>query len=109
VDFVVLTIPGCPNSDAARHILAQAMALEGLKGTVSHREVTTDDKAIAFDFHGSPTFRAAGQDLFPSAGAPALSCRLYRDGMRSGGVPSLNDLRTAVRAVLPRRTGPTPS
>lgn len=100
VDFELLSIPGCPNTAAARDAFARALALEGIAETVHLREVASDAEAEALGFRGSPTFRAADRDLFPGTGSAALSCRLYRHGHGLSGVPSLDDLRAALRATL---------
>ena len=100
VDFELLSITGCPNTAAARDVFVRALALEGISETVHLREVTSDAEAEALGFRGSPTFRAAGRDLFPGTGSAALSCRLYRSGANLSGVPSLDDLHAALRSTL---------
>lgn len=100
MNFELLSIPGCPNTAAARDAFARALALEGISETVHLREVASDAEAEAVGFRGSPTFRAAGRDLFPGTGSAALSCRLYRHGLGLSGVPSLKDLHAALRATL---------
>ncbi|XAS66963.1 hypothetical protein V3C33_16050 [Micrococcaceae bacterium Sec5.7] len=97
MDFELLTIPGCPNTAAARVVFDRALALEGTGCTARVQEVTSESEAAELDFHGSPTFRAAGHDLFPSDAAPAVSCRLYPSGGKMSGLPPLDDLRAALR------------
>lgn len=103
MDFELLTIPGCPNTPAARDAFAAALALEGIHETVGIRKLTSDAEAEALEFLGSPTFRAAGRDLFPATGPFALTCRLYRHGRILSGVPSPKDVHTALRAALASR------
>jgi hypothetical protein len=100
VDFELLCIPDCPNTAAAAGAFARALELEGITEPVHLREVRNESEAEALGFPGSPTFRAAGQDLFPGAGPAAFSCRLYRHGAGLPGVPPLEGLRAALRAVL---------
>lgn len=97
MDFELLTIPGCPNTAAARAVFDRALVLEGIDSIALMREVASDSEAAALDFHGSPTFRAGGRDLFPSHAAPAVSCRLYPSGGLMSGLPSFDDLRAALR------------
>lgn len=101
VEFEVLGIPGCPNTGSALELYSRALALEGIDGAVRHRDVGTDAEAAALGFLGSPTFRVNGSDLFPSTGAPAVSCRIYPGSRGSSGVPSLEQLREAIRASMP--------
>jgi hypothetical protein len=64
-------------------------------------EVLRDDQAEALGFSGSPTYLAAGRDLFPAEGpghAPrADACRAYsRSGGRVGPLPEVADLAEAL-------------
>ena len=97
----LLTIPDCPHSDVARKLFRTALDLEGVPGTVTIREISTEDEAAELSFHGSPTFRIEGTDLFPSDAEPAVTCRVYQTSAGVTGLPSLDALRQAIRASLP--------
>lgn len=98
--YELLTIPDCPNGAAALALFREALPAEGKAGGhVSVREVTSDSEAEELQFHGSPSFLAGGHDLFPSESAPALCCRVYASAHGLAGLPSLEALRNAVRAV----------
>ncbi|MHA7277784.1 hypothetical protein [Arthrobacter sp. HLT1-21] len=93
-------ITGCPNTEAARALFARALALESLDATtIRLRVVSTDGQAKALDFHGSPTFVLDGQDAFSASGEPAISCRVYSNGMGLAGLPAISGLRSAIRAA----------
>ncbi|MBT2566955.1 hypothetical protein J7I84_10710 [Arthrobacter sp. ISL-85] len=100
MDYELRTIPGCPNSGPALELFRQALAAERRDaGRLTVREVTSEDEAEMLGFHGSPSFIADGQDLFPAGTAPALSCRVYSSEDRMAGLPSAGSLRAAVRVA----------
>jgi len=102
MDFELRTIPGCPNSGPALRLFREALAGEGKSSdTLTVREVTSENQAAELRFHGSPSFIAAGHDLFPASSAPALSCRLYRTESGLAGLPSPEALRIALRGLNP--------
>lgn len=99
----LLTIPGCPHAVAARELFARALELEGADpALLKVREIATHADASAASFHGSPTFTINGTDLFPSNAAPAVTCRVYPGQHGLSGQPTLESLREAVRAAVPR-------
>lgn len=98
---LLLVIPGCPNSDTAKELYDTALRLEGIADELEVREITTQDQAEQHDFHGSPSFRLAGTELFASAAAPAVACRVYPTSAGFAGQPEIDDLRRAIRSVLP--------
>src|SRR2546425_2897761 len=99
------TIPECPNVMEALELFQQALSME-YSGTLVPRiiEVGSDAQAVALDFHGSPTFVVDGADLFSSAGPPGVTCRICRVGGKIPGLPSLDELRLALRNA-PNRPG----
>lgn len=101
MNLELLTIPECPHSDEARRLFRTALDLEGVPGTVRTREISTENEAAELSFHGSPTFRIEGTDVFPSDAEPALTCRVYQTSAGVSGLPSLEDLRQAIRTSLP--------
>lgn len=101
MDFQLFIIDDCPNSEPAASLLASALEAEGLSPSAFNTTVvSTDAQAQELDFHGSPSFVAGGADLFPSATAPAVSCRLYQTGSGIAGLPTLEALRAAIRPHL---------
>jgi peroxiredoxin len=95
---------GCPSRGAAAELLRTVLADLG-RGDVHvvQREVSSREEAQELGFPGSPTFAVGRRDLFPSAAAPALSCRVYQrpDG-RSSALPDPDDLAARLRAALAR-------
>jgi hypothetical protein len=75
VEVELLFWEGCPSHPAA---LAELRSILGDDVAVTVREIVTEDDAIAARFPGSPTIRVDGEDLFPSAEPPSLTCRVYR-------------------------------
>jgi len=99
VSYELRTIPGCPHSGQALKLFRTALLAEGIDPELATvLELTSEAEAAAVDFHGSPTFTADGQDLFPSAAAAALTCRVYPTDRGLAGLPSIESLRTAVRS-----------
>jgi hypothetical protein len=99
---------GCPSHPRALADLRAALAETGADPeAIAVREVTTEAQAAAEGFTGSPTIRVDGTDVVPPPRGepPALACRVYvrRDG-RPSPVPDPDDLRDALRRVLPARS-----
>lgn len=70
---------------------------------VEVRVVTADDVADLPQFGGSPTVLIDGVDPLTEGQADqvGLSCRVYRTPAGLAGVPSLEQLRQALRRRLP--------
>jgi hypothetical protein len=102
-------IPECPGPDEAAGLLRTALDDIGLAETPFTVEVIdTDERARFRRFAGSPAFLVGGVDLFASAEAPgSMACRVYStpDGPRN--VPTLGNLRKALKEQ--RRGSPGPS
>jgi hypothetical protein len=99
---------GCPSHPQALAELRAALAELGLAGTpVTLTAIASEREAAARGFVGSPTLRIGGVDPLPAAaGEPTgLYCRLYRrrDG-RASPTPDPDELRDALRRLLPRPT-----
>ncbi|WP_306908370.1 hypothetical protein [Arthrobacter sp. B3I9] len=62
-------------------------------------EITSEADVAALNFQGSPSFIAAGQDLFPSVAGPGISCRVYQTDQGLSGLPSVESLRAALRGL----------
>jgi arsenate reductase len=121
----VLTFGGCPHADEALALVRDVAAALVPEATVAHVRVETPETAARERFRGSPSVRIDGADIDgadidgadgagrsgPAGGAaaageddrPALSCRLYRDGDATTGVPPRWLVEAAVlRALRPR-------
>jgi hypothetical protein len=94
----------CPSHQEGLELLREAAERAGVPVAVESVEVRGDDQAEALGFVGSPTYLAAGRDLFPVEGpghAPrADACRVYRrsDGC-VGPLPEVADLAEALGAA----------
>ncbi len=98
MEIELLVVPDCPHRKAAEALLRTALVDEGLPSDFRLLTVTDAGDAARHGFAGSPTFRAAGADLFPAAHQPAgLNCRIYRTGPTLGGLPDLRDVRQALK------------
>ena len=100
MNIELLVIPDCPHSDAAAELITTAVVDTRVQATVTRTIIDSQDEAQQRAFTGSPTILLNGVDPFARPDAPvALSCRLYPtpDGLR--GVPTLRDLRQALKRV----------
>ncbi len=101
----LLHIADCPNIEAARRSLKQALRELGLPEEISEIEVCDSAQAEALAFPGSPTVRVDGYDVetaLPGQGGYGLSCRTYViDGTRHG-VPSQETIRKAIQSAAAR-------
>jgi hypothetical protein len=95
VEVELLYWDGCPSHPEA---LALLRSLDGVH--VTQREIVSEEQAEAEGFVGSPTFRVAGEDLFPVDDPPGLTCRVYRlrDG-RYSPTPDPHELRERLRSL----------
>ena len=91
---------GCPSTERARDLLAEALERHGVDPAgIEMREMRNDEDASAERFVGSPTIRIDGVEVAPERGEPVgLSCRVYRmrDG-RVSPVPDPQDIDEAIR------------
>jgi GNAT superfamily N-acetyltransferase len=96
----ILSFEGCPNVDAAREDVYQALRLEGVTGDVVGIDVATIDDAERLRFLGSPSIRIDGLDV--EAGAETRTdfgfmCRTYRTDNEHTTGPSVEMIRAAIR------------
>jgi hypothetical protein len=94
----------CPSHEEGLEVLREAARAGGIEVDVEVVEVLSDDDAARLGFPGSPTYLAAGNDLFPREDrghAPtADACRAYaRPGGRIGPLPHPDDVAAALRAA----------
>lgn len=87
----------CPNVDAARNVLLRAFFRVGLDP--HWREWRADDsrRPSRLNGFGSPTILVAGRDVAGDA-APAAAdcCRVYEHAGRLAGVPTVEQIATAL-------------
>ena len=91
---------GCPSWQPALENLKRALSAEGLPDAVDLVTVESEADAQAMRFLGSPSIRIDGADVEgPAAEARGCSfgCRVYRDGDRSVGWPSVDQIRHAIQ------------
>ena len=103
MDYELRIIPNCPNSDRALQLFRQALTAEGANEDVRVIELSSEEQAAALNFHGSPSFIADGEDLFPVSASAALACRVYQGEAALAGLPLQEDIRAAIRLAESRR------
>ena len=89
----LLYFPDCPNVDAARAALRDALSAEKLD--VPIEEVDVDDEAAPEWARGwgSPTILIDDQDVAGQQPSGSSCCRLY-----AGGAPSVESIRARIAA-----------
>lgn len=90
---------GCPSCEQALENLKEALRLEQLPDEVEMIQVADPADAQTKRFLSSPTIRIDGIDVEgPDAEARgyAYGCRVYTDGNRTAGWPSVDQLRHAL-------------
>lgn len=98
VEVELLGVSDCPNEVSAHDLTWAALAELDIAASVTTTVIIDDAQAQARGFTGSPTFLINGRDPFAEPGAAVgLACRLYRTPTGIAGVPSLEDLREALR------------
>lgn len=106
MDVELLVIPQCPGADEASELLRSALDNIGLGDTpFAVRIIDTEETAKARRFAGSPAFVVDGADLFAGGTTGgSMACRVYPtpDGLRN--VPTLRDLRRALKEQAARAT-----
>ena len=96
----VFYFDGCPSYEQALRNLREALSAERLDERVEMIPVLSEADAMAKQFLGSPTIRVNGVDSEGTEAdqrAYAYGCRVYSDGGKSVGWPSVNQLRRALR------------
>ena len=99
VDIDILYVADCPHIGQAVARLSDALNAAGLSASIRETIVSPRDAAEALGMRGSPTFLFNGRDPFPSSDdLGSVSCRLYLVNGTLDGIPSLNQLVTALRS-----------
>jgi hypothetical protein len=94
VKIQLLYFPGCPNVDAARASVRQALAAEALDTPVEEIDVEDPDAPAWARGWGSPTVLVDGADVLGAARAGSSACRVY-----VGGAPAVDAIRRAIAAA----------
>ncbi|MHB8659534.1 MAG: DF family (seleno)protein [Solirubrobacteraceae bacterium] len=96
----LLYFEGCPNVEAARALVQDVAADEGITPDVRLVEVTPED-AERLRFLGSPSVRVNGHDVEPGADLRetfVFACRVYRTPTNFSGQPAREWVRAALMA-----------
>jgi hypothetical protein len=99
VGVELLVIPDCPGADGASRLLRTALDDVGLSATTFEvRLIENDETARTHSFAGSPAFVVDGIDLFEARSKEgSMACRVYSTPDGPKNVPSLRDLRQALK------------
>jgi mercuric ion transport protein len=84
----LLYFDGCPNVDAARAAVRQAIALEAVDVELEEIDVEASTAPAWARAWGSPTILVDGHDVAGQSPSGSYCCRLY-----AGGVPSVDAVR----------------
>jgi hypothetical protein len=90
----------CPSWQQARESLQEALQLEKISAEIETIRVTNADDVQLKRFIGSPTIRIDGIDIEGPAAelrGYAYGCRVYTDGGRTAGWPSVTQVRRALQ------------
>lgn len=100
MDVTILFVPDCSNLGPTRQRLRQALDETEVAAFVTETEVTTPEEAARTGMAGSPTVLIDGREAIPEGGGEAsLGCRLYREGDRFDGAPTVARLIEALTAA----------
>lgn len=103
VNIELQVVPDCPHEADAERLLHAALADLGIDAVVRTRVILDEPEAVRCGFTGSPTFLLNGSDPFASPGRPVgLACRLYPTAEGVAGLPTLRDLRKALKQAADR-------
>ena len=92
----LLHFRGCPNVDAARSALRDALAAERIDAPIEELDVEASDAPTWARGWGSPTILIDGKDVAGQEPSGSTSCRLY-----AGGAPSVEAIRARIAAARP--------
>jgi len=99
VEIEVLHIDDCPNWEEAGSRLRDALYESGHSdSTINYRLLKSAKDVEGTAFAGSPTITLDGVDLFPSAGASDLACRIYQTPTGLAGLPTTEQLVERITA-----------
>lgn len=92
----LLHFQGCPNVDAARSAIRDALAAEKIDAPIEEIDVEASDAPAWARGWGSPTILVDGKDVAGQERSESSSCRLY-----AGGAPSVDTIRSRIAAARP--------
>jgi len=95
----LLHIHECPNTAKAQERLESALTARGHSDIPVHtRLLESASDTAGTGFAGSPTITVNGSDIFPT-GAPAsdLACRIYATPNGLAGLPTIDQIATALK------------
>ena len=96
-------ITDCPSYTTALKNLKEALRREGLPEDVEMVSVADEAQAKAVRFIGSPTIRINGVDvegLEAEHAGYGFGCRVYADGTRPAGWPSVKQIQQALQREI---------
>jgi hypothetical protein len=100
MEIELLVVQDCTHEAAAAELITTALADTRVQATVTRTVITTLEQARRRGFVGSPTILLNGSGLFADPAAPpAMACRLYPTPAGLRGVPTLRDLRQALKRL----------
>ncbi|RVW00674.1 alkylmercury lyase [Rhodococcus xishaensis] len=96
----ILYFDGCPNWREAADRVREAATVIGRPGIeIGYRRIASDAEAARSPFSGSPTILVDGVDAFDDAvPVTELACRVYATETGLAGLPTLEQLASALRA-----------
>lgn len=100
----LLYFDGCPNVDAARSALGQALTSAGVEARVEELDVGAAATPPHLRSWGSPTILVDGEDVGGEPTPTGCSCRLYRD---ESGSPARSPATERISRALHRALDPT--
>ena len=97
MDVEILVVPDCPNEQPAIDLLRRVLADAGHPSEIRISVIRTEKEAARRGFRGSPSFFVDGIDLFPVNDlGSAMACRIYPTPTGLHGLPSHDDLMSAI-------------
>lgn len=111
VDIDLLTVPDCPNRQAALDRVGAALRLLGNPSVnIAERIINDPEEAKAAGMRGSPTILVDGQDPFAGPDVDtSVSCRLFPSNGTFDGAPSVEQLVTAMSGLVRDADAPRPT
>jgi hypothetical protein len=100
----LLYIDDCPSWRQGLENLKAALEAEGLEAVIRLARVPNDAAAACLKFLGSPSFCISGKDMWPEKRKHYnLNCRIYPTPQGLKGFPTVQMLRTQLRALTVHR------
>jgi len=92
----LLYFPGCPNVDAARAALREALVSKNLDLVIEEIDVEDPRAPTWARGWGSPTILIDGKEIYDQKPSGAPACRVYL-----GGAPSVDVIRARIASARP--------